>query len=191
MKNNKFLKIYALIILIILLIIFIIPDSVYLKLDTKLNQPKITKKETPEKTFASIEKQQKKLINSNYEYKYLMMDSMGTKTLTYECTGTVKDSKENGSCISPKKVSYTEQDKKEAFSDINTDYINLEKIFNMTKDIEPKEFTYNKTRELTYNTKILDLETEIVFYTDLDNITQINISNAYMTYVFKYNPIKD
>ena len=61
----------------------------------------------------------------------------------------------------------------------------------MTKDIEPKEFTYNKTRELTYNTKILDLETEIVFYTDLDNITQINISNAYMTYVFKYNPIKD
>jgi hypothetical protein len=44
---------------------------------------------------------------------------------------------------------------------------------------------------MIYNTKILDLETEITLYTDLNNINQINISNAYMTYVFKYNHSKD
>lgn len=192
MKEHKVLKWYAIIVFILLItIMFIIPDSFFLKLNTKLNKPNITEQETTDPTFLSIKEQQNNLLNNDYKYEYLMMDSMGTKTVTYECSGKKTEDEESGTCTSPENLTYTEKNKKEILSNINTDYIELEKIFALTKDIEPIELTYNKTRELIYNTKILDLETEIVFYTDLDNITQINISNAYMTYILKYNIIKD
>mgnify|MGYP003317624954 FL=1 len=46
-----------------------------------------------------------------------------------------------------------------------------------------------KSRIYTYKTSIEKLETDIIVTTDLDAITQIEISNAYMTYILKYNNV--
>ncbi len=187
-KKNSFLTYYAGIILALLIaVMFVIPDSFFLKLNDIFNKQEITIKETSSIEFKDLELQKETLLTSDYEYEYLMLDSMGTTPVTYECLGDIEDGKESGTCTSPKTFNYTDENKKELFSEINTDYIDLNYIFNLIKDIKPKELTYTKARELTYNVKILDLNTEITLYTDLDNINQINISNAYMTYVFKYN----
>ncbi len=188
-KKNSFLTYYAGIILALLIIVmFIIPDSFFLKLNDIFNKQEITLKEsTTTINFKDLSIQKESLLTGDYEYEYLMLDSMGETPITYECLGKIENGKESGTCTSPKTFNYTNENKNILFSQINTDYIDLNYIFNLIKDIKPKELTYTKARELTYNVKILDLNTEITLYTDLDNINQINISNAYMTYVFKYN----
>ena len=191
MNNKKFLKIYGLIIIILLLVIFIIPDEFYLKLETKLHKQEITVKENESYTFIEIKKQQEKLLTDNYQYEYLMLDSIGEKTITVSCKGEQKDNTDNGSCTQSEEKTYTKETKKDTILSMNVKYLDLEYIFNAIKDIEPTEITYTKTRELLYKTKILELDTDITIYTDLENITQINISNAYMTYVFKYTSIND
>lgn len=192
MKDNKFLKWYACIIIVILiLIMFVLPDNFYLDLQTKFNIQEIKNTETKKIEFVDLEKQKENLLNKDYEYEYLMLDSIGINSITAECTGKIVDGNETGKCISPKEISYTSETKKDAILQLNIKYIDLEYIFNSIKDIEPIEVSYTKTRELIYKTKILDLDTDITIYTDIENITQISISNAYMTYVFKYNNMKD
>ena len=192
MKNNKFLKIYAIIIIIILiLIMFLIPDSFFLELQTKLHKEEIKEIKNDTLDFEKIETQKERILNNDLEYEYLMLDSIGTSSKTIECSGKIKESKETGICSSKEKISYTKETKKDAFLEMDIKYIDEKYIFDTIKDIEPNETTYNNSRELIYKTKILDLDTDITIYTDLDNITQISISNAYMTYVFKYSNIKD
>lgn len=194
MKNNKFLKIYAIVIMILLIVIFMIPDDFYLNLHTKLNKqdPKEIKElEEIEYTFTDIDIQKEKLLTKDHNYEYLMLDSIGTETKTVECTGSVANNEDSGTCKSTQEVSYTKETKKETILNMNIKYVDLEYIFKSIKDIEPTVISYTKSRELLYKTKILELDTDIIIYTDLDNITQINISNAYMTYVFKYTSIKD
>ena len=192
MKNNKFLKYYAIAIAIALIaIMFIIPDSFYLDLESKKNRQTIKITETETKDFLDIQKQKENLLTKDHEYEYLMSEVIGTTMNKASCTGKIVDGVETGTCTTPQNVSYTKENKKDTILSLNVKYLDLEYIFKLIKDIEPTEISYNKTRELLYKTKILDLETEITIYTDLNNITQINISNAYMTYLFKYNNIKD
>ena len=192
MKNNKFLKIYAIIITIVLiLIMFLIPDSFFLELQTKLHKQETKELKNDALDFEKLETQKERILNNDLEYEYLMLDSIGTSSKTVECSGKITESKETGICNSKEKISYTKETKKDAFLEMDIKYIDEKYIFDTIKDIEPTETTYNNSRELIYKTKILDLDTDITIYTDLDNITQISISNAYMTYVFKYSNIKD
>lgn len=191
MKNNKFLKIYAIVIMVLLIVIFMIPDDVYLNLHTKLNKQDIKEVEETEYTFTDIDVQKENLLTKDHDYEYLMLDSIGTETTTAECTGSVANGEDTGTCKSNQEISYTKETKKETILNMNVKYVDLEYIFKSIKDIEPTEISYTKSRELLYKTQILELDTDITIYTDLDNITQISISNAYMTYVFKYTNIKD
>lgn len=193
MKKYKFLFIYGLIIIIALIgIMFIIPDSFFLgkyNYDIKLlnNSSQSTEEELEKKEFIDYQTQQENLKNGNYEYEYILLDSMSSKSYTYKCSGIVNGNIESGSCTSPVNISYTEKTKAEAFSKIDSNYLNINYLFNVLKDIEPELTQYTKTREYKYIVKIKDLETEIIIDTTADEITQIEISNAYMTYLLKYS----
>jgi len=86
--------------------------------------------------------------------------------------------------------SYNEKTKKEDFKYINQDYLSVNYIFHLLEGLEEKEVKYTTLREYHYQVRIEELDTEIVVYTNLDNINKIEISNAYMTYVFKYENIR-
>ncbi len=196
MKKYKFLIIYGIIIIIALLcIMFIIPDSVFLKLYSDeinlLNSSyqESTSTEKEKKEFTDYQVQQEHLINGNYNYEYNILDSMSSTSYTYKCNGIVNGQIESGSCTSPEVISYTENSKKEALSKININYVNVEYIFNLVKEIEPELTQYTTIREYKYITKINNIETEIIVDTNNDEITQIEISNAYMTYLLKYSNI--
>ncbi len=185
MNNKKFLLIYGIIIIILLLgIMFFIPDDFFKKQYDDIEIPTTEKKD-----FVSYETQIENLLNKQYEYEYLILDSIGTKSYTYECSGKMDDTIESGTCTKPKKISYTEQNKKDVYKEIEINYIDVEYIFNSIKDIEPTIEKMTKTRIYTYKTAIEKLETDITVTTDLDAITQIEISNAYMTYILKYNNV--
>lgn len=185
-KNNNFLIIYFIIIIIALvLIMFILPDSFFMKKYEDLELP--TTEKLPKKEFTSYEVQIEHLLKKKFDYEYELLDSMGSTSYTYECSGKINETIESGSCILPEKVSYTEKNKQEVFKNIDINNLDVEYIFNMIKDVEPVETKYQTLREYNYTTKIKDLETEIVVHTDLDEITKIYISNAYMTYILKYS----
>ena len=118
MKNNKFLFVYGLLIIIALIcIMFLIPDSFFLgqyQDEIELLQSTTgTSEEKEEKTeFTDFSLQQEHLLNGNYEYEYNILDSMTTTTYTYKCSGQVNKEVESGSCTSPETVSYTEITKK-------------------------------------------------------------------------------
>lgn len=171
----------------LLFILFIIPDSFFLELHNRQNTPKLNIEE-PSSTnqFTSYEEQIKKLKEKKYSYEYLLLDSMSSKTYRYDCNGTIDDDKESGKCTSPENITYNETNKADVYSNINTDFLDIDYIFEYISDIEPELTEYQTTREYNYLTKILDLETEITISTDRNNITQIVISNAYMTYLLNY-----
>lgn len=187
-KQNKILIIYGIVILIALIVIvFILPDSFFLKKYDDINIPSA---DTSQKEFVDYEKQKENLLQNKYDYEYLLLDSMGSKTYTFDCSGTISETIESGTCKSPERFSYTESNKKEAFSKINIDYINPSYIFSLIKDIEPRETKYTTLREYKYSAKIEDLQTDIIIYTNLNEITKIEISNAYMTYIIKYSNVQ-
>ena len=112
MNNKKFLLIYGIIIIILLLgIMFFIPDDFFKKQYDDIDIPTTEKKD-----FISYETQIENLLNKQYEYEYLILDSIGTKSYTYECSGKMDDTIESGTCTKPKKVSYTEQNKKDVYN---------------------------------------------------------------------------
>lgn len=188
MKNNKFLKIYALVIIIILLaIMFLIPDSFFMNKYEEVNIP--TSANTTKKEFTPYEIQKEHLLKKKFSYEYNLLDSMSDKTYNFKCSGTIDETIESGSCSLPNKISYTEQNKKEVFKSIDLNFLNIEYIFNIIKDITPEETKYQTLREYKYNLKIKDLESEIIIHTDIKEITKIYISNAYMTYILKYNDV--
>lgn len=186
-KRKILLIVYAIIILILLIaIMFIIPDSFFIK---KYEGIEIPSNKTEKKEFIDYEIQKEHLINNQYEYEYVLLDSMSKESNTYKCSGKTNKTIESGSCTSPEVISYTEKDKKEVFSKIDINYLNPTYIFNKIKNITPKETKYVTLREYNYQTMIEDLDTEIIIYTDLDEITKIEISNAYMTYILKYSNV--
>ena len=180
-KRKILLLIYAIIIILILVfILFIAPDSMFTE-DTDIKLP-----ETNTKEFIDYQEQQQHLILKNYNYEYDLLDSMSQKTYHFDCEGQ----KENGTCSLPEKLTYTEKNYQETFKNIDYNYLDPEFIFNLLKDIKPEETKYQSYREYTYNIKIKDLDTELVVTTDYDNINNILISNAYMTYILKFNNVK-
>jgi hypothetical protein len=84
-------------------------------------------------------------------------------------------------------MKYTGENKKQAFDKINNDYITPKKIFSLLKNIEPTLESHNTYREYTYNIKIKELDTEIIVRTTKEEITQISINNAFMSYLLKYD----
>lgn len=185
--KNKLLITYAIIIFVLLiLIIFIMPDSFFLGRYKEVELPQNNTK-VEHKEFIDYEIQKEELQKNNFEYEYLLLDSMGTKTYTYKCSGKISDNIESGTCESPEKFSYTESTKKDAFSKIDINYLNPRYLFELLKNIEPVKTEYQTLREYKYVTKIEDIETEIIVFTNLNEITKVEISNAYMTYIIKYN----
>lgn len=195
-KNNKFLLIYGLVIIIALVcILFVIPDSFFgAKYEKNYKKyfgenTQTTGKENKVE-FTDYEKQKKSLLNGDYTYNYTILDSMGTKTYHFECKGTITKDKENGSCTYPDTVSYTKESKSTVFKEIGTTYIDLKTIFNLIKDEKPTLTQQEKTRKYTYNIKIKDLDTEVIITTSTKEITQISINNQFMTYLLKYETVK-
>lgn len=186
-KTKTILGIYAIIIIIALIcIMFIIPDSFFMKQYEDIQLPS---NEVEKKEFVDYEEQKKHLLMNKYNYEYLLLDSMGTQTYTFECSGQVKENLESGSCTSPEGISYTEKTKKEAFSKINEKYLEPQTILTLIEKVTPEETKYATTRDYLYKVKIEDLDTEITITTDLDEITKICISNGYMTYILKYSNV--
>jgi len=187
-KRKKALKIYGIIIIIALTaIMFVIPDSAFLKLYNK-NIKKINNQEVKENNFVDYDTQIEHLLNKQFKYEYLLLDSLSDKSYTYNCSGKIDKDIESGTCTEPERISYTETTKKDLFK-INTNYLDISYIFDYLKDYKPEETKYRSSREFKYNTKLEDLDTEIIVYTDLDEITKVEISNKFMTYVLKYSDI--
>jgi len=187
-KRKKALTIYSLVILVALIaIMFLIPDSFFMKLYGK-NIEKVKNQEIIKKEFTDYNTQQERLLKKKYQYEYELLDSLTDKTYYYKCTGNLNGEVESGSCTSPETISYTEKNKKERFK-IDTKYTDIKNIFELIKDQKPEETKYQFRREYKYETKIKKLKTEIIVYTDIDNITKIEISNAYMTYIIKFSNV--
>ena len=193
-KRTKALIIYGVVILIILAtILFIIPDSALMKLYEKnidkINNETKEQEEAKPIEFVDYEIQKERILKNKYEYQYVILDSMGKQTYKYNCSGKTSGKVDSGTCTSPSDISYTEKTKKKSFK-IDTKYLDLNYIFTkLLKDKKPDITEYKHSKEYNYKAKIQDLETEIIVYTDPDNITKIEISNAYMTYILKYSNI--
>ncbi len=184
--NNKFLKWYIIGIILILFVMFLLPDSFF---SSKYKNKTIDNSNSPTKEeFTSYEEQIKNLQNNKYSFEYIILDTMGTKPYSYKCTGIINSTLESGNCEGDYVFSYTEENKKEKFK-IDVKYLNVSNIFDLLKDIEPKETTYSNEREFSYKALIEDLDTDIVVFTDLKNITRIEINSKYMNYTLKYNKV--
>ncbi len=203
MKESKsFLGIYAIIIIILLvLIMFVLPDSFFsrkydqnakefLEANEKAKEEQERIEAEKKKEYVDYEIQKQNILNGNYNYKLLLLDSMGTETYTYQCEGKKTGNTESGSCTSPEVFSYTEQNKLEQFKkNIDPKYIEAKNIFELIKDVEPSIESHNLYREFTYKTKIKDLETKVLIQTTKDNISKIMIENTYMGYIINYNGV--
>lgn len=200
--NNNFLQIYAVIIIALLaIILFVLPDNFFNKKYEKNTQQFIEANEKAKeeqqkqeaekkKEFVDYEEQKQNILTGNYEYKLLLLDSMGTKTYKYECNGIKTGATEVGSCTSPENFSYTEQNKIEKFKKyIDPKYTEAKNIFELIKDVEPSIESHNLYREFTYKTKIKDLETKILIQTKKDNISKIVLENTYMGYIINFNNV--
>lgn len=190
-KGKKALIIYIVVLFIaLMLIMFIIPDSFFLdNFNPEILNQSNQQEESEPKEFVDYETQKEHLMKNKFEYEYLLLDSMGSKSYQYNCSGKSTDTIESGTCTSPESFSYTETTKKEAFSHINIDYLNPTYLFDMLKDTNPEETKYTTLREYKYTTTIEDLETEIIVHTNLNDITKIEISNMYMQYIIKYDKV--
>lgn len=186
-KRGLFLLIYAIVIIILLIyILFIAPDSMFLSKESKELIEQIESKEPRE--FLTIEEQFEHLKNKLYNYEYNILDSMSDKSYTFKCEGKINATKEEGTCTNPV-VEYTESNKKEVFKKINIDYLEPEKIYELIKDINPTIDTYTDSKTYTYNLIIKGLNSDITIISGFDDISEIRITNAYMTYVLKFSNV--
>lgn len=187
-STKNFLVIYAIIIIIALVLItFVIPDDVFMWKYKDVELPD-TGEVVEKREFVDYEIQKENLLNNNYDYDILLLDSMGSSTYEYKCEGSVRGDLETGTCSKPNSFSYTESTKDTEFK-ISTKYLNINEIFGLIEEIEPEVTKYQSSREYRYATSIKDLDTEVVVYTDYDNITKIEIRSAFMTYILKYSNI--
>ena len=175
-KRGIFLLIYAFIILAILLyILFLAPTSMFVKETEGAPTPK---------TFTNFKTQQQHLLEKQYDYEYNILYG----NTTYKCQGTLSKEKETGTCTQPKEISYDQDNKKQLKFNLNN--LDLAYIFTKIENIEPKETKYGKSRSFIYNLELDNFTTDIIIYTDFDEITNIQISNAYEVYDIKFTNIK-
>ena len=186
-NRAKALTIYAIIIIIALIVIlFIIPDHVFYNIHNKrVNGQEQTIKDD----FVTIKKAEQNLEQNKYSYEYVILDSIGTKSYSFKCKGTKNEKVESGTCTSPKSVSYTEKNKDKVFKEIQEEFLEPKKVFDLLKDIEPKITKYQSSREYEYRVNLDKLDTTITIETDKKNITKIEIMNGYMSYILKYSDI--
>lgn len=183
----KALIIYAIIIVVALIVIlFIIPDHVFYNIHNK----RINDEASIKDDFVSIEQAQKNLSKDKYSYEYLILDSIGTKSYTFKCKGTRNEKIESGSCTKPKTISYTEKNRDKVFKELQEEFLEPKKVFELLKDIEPKITKYQSTIEYEYKTNLVKLDTTITVETDKENITKIEIMNGYMSYILKYSDVE-
>ena len=180
-NNNKFLFIYAFIIIIILIIMYVADDKYFINKEKETN--KINKIINKEDTY---ENKLKKLLNKEYDYHY----SLNYNGVTYKCQGIKRKEEEKGNCSEPEEIEYTNNNIQEVFNNINTDYLDVEYIFNTIKNIEPEVTKLDVNRYYTYNVNILNLKGQIIIYSDSKKITQITIGNGFLTYVLYFDNIK-
>lgn len=178
-KKNKraiLLIIYAFLILALFLyIIFIAPDHLFEK-----------KKNVSGPTTKSLQTMQEELLKNNYEYKLNVFNIIGTKSITYKCSGKREEEKEEGTCFSPQTLNYTEETKKEILKEINTSYLEPEYIFNLIEEIKPRIEEYQANKIYTYKVVLNTLDTEITLITDKEQILEIRLNNIYETYNITY-----
>ena len=186
-KRKILLLIYAIVIILILIfILFIAPDTMFTDdIDIDFELPK-----TDTKEFMDYQKQQEHLLQKNYNYEYVLLDSMGKKSYQFNCEGKREGQFESGTCTLPENISYTQDNRKDAYKLIDSNYLEPSYIFDLLTDIKPEEAKYQESREYTYKIKIKDLDTDVIVTTDLDNITKIIINNAYMNYILKFSDVK-
>lgn len=204
MKESKnFLGIYAIVIIVLLvLIMFVLPDSFFsrkyeqntqqfIEANKKAQEEREALEAEKKKEFVDYEEQKQHILTGNYDYELLLLDSMGTETYTYKCTGKKTGNTESGSCTSPEVFSYTEQNKVSQFKKyIDPKYIEPKEIFELIKDVEPSVESHNLYREFTYKTKIKDLETTVLIQTKKDDISKIMLENQYMGYIINFSNVK-
>lgn len=188
MKKNKFLGIFAIVIFILLiLIMFILPDGLFLAIENGTTIPIPMGTETTKEDTITLEDKITKLKTNEYNYEYTLMYSTTNETYTYKCTGTISNKKENGTCTKPEELTYTEKNKKEILNKIDTDYTDIEYIFDSIKDVKPTETKMSlTTTSYNYVIYINNYETDITITADQTDITQITINNIYMTYLINY-----
>lgn len=181
LKKPTFLFIYALCIVIILIyIMFFAPSSMFLK--GKMADTVVEPKSYPDifSLFASLK-------DSDYEYSYNILDSMGKKSVIYLCDGQIKDGSDSGSCSKPKEFTYTQDDKMTKLDGINKNLIDLDYIENLIKEKQAKETNYGGTKKLEYSLELDGMDTDISIYTGYEFINEIMVANMYETYVIKFS----
>ena len=177
-KRKTFLLFYAIIVLIILIyIIFLAPDSLF------INKNKDSEK-TNQVIFKDIEELKDNLKNNQYDYNYTI-DYNGKQ---YECSGTKDKEKEQGICTKPSKIEYNQSNISEKI-EINTEYLEVDKIFELIDGTEAKENNYYNLKTYKYNIELNNRNTDITIYTDETNITKICITNGFLTYILNFSNI--
>lgn len=181
MKNNKFLFIYGFIIIIVLIVMFVADDKYFINQKKEANKIEKILNNNP-----SYEEQLKALLNKEYDYHY----SLNYNGLTYKCQGSKRKEEEKGTCSEPESIEYNNDNYQETFKNINIDYLDVEYIFKIIKDIEPEITRLNIQKYYTYNVNILNVEGQIKIHSDSKQITQITIANGFLTYVLYFDSIK-
>lgn len=186
-KRKKGLAIYAIFIIVILIfIVFFAPDKWFQKKD----DIDVNNSQTNEVKKVDYETQIKNLTKNQYDYTYNLMHSKNKKTYLYECSGTINKDEETGSCTSPKKIEYNQDNKNKILDKIDINLLNPQYLFELLKDIEYQKFDYVQYIEYTYNTKIDNLETEIIVRSNPENIFDILVSNTHFQYHLQFKNIK-
>ena len=186
-KNNKmgkrwyFIIGYGVVVVILFLfIVFFAPSKWFQK---KVDMPKIEIHEY------SLEEQMEHLLNKQYEYEYNILYADAKANYMYICSGKLDKEFESGTCTSPKTQEYDNETKDKVFEDLNRDYLDPEKLFEILKDESYTIKEYQGTKVYVYQLIINSLENNIELYSNYDNIIEIRIDNINDHYQLKYSNI--
>ena len=135
-----------------------------------------------------------KLLNSDYDYKYVVNTSLGKTVFTGNKTKE-KDTgyKENSEGlikyeIDNEGIFQINMDEKvpleNLYLDLNEDYLNIQKIYDLTKDLI--ENVNEDENEISYENRNI----EIIFKINEQNILSINIKDNNDDYLLEFDNIK-
>lgn len=135
-----------------------------------------------------------KLLNSDYDYKYVVNTSLGKTVFTGNKTKE-KDTgyKENSEGlikyeINNEGIFQINMDEKvpleNLYLDLNEDYLNIQKIYDLTKDLI--ENVNEDENEISYENRNI----EIIFKINEQNILSINIKDNNDDYLLEFDNIK-
>lgn len=135
-----------------------------------------------------------KLLNSDYDYKYVVNTSLGKTVFTGNKTKE-KDTgyKENSEGlikyeINNEGIFQINMDEKvpleNLYLDLNEDYLNIQKIYDLTKDLI--ENVNEEQNEISYENGNI----EIIFKINEQNILSINIKDNNDDYLLEFDNIK-